>query len=60
MPPPVQVGTTFWSSLPDQIYWPMMALATLAAIVASQAVITGTFSILRQVRGRGKGGGRRT
>jgi K+ transporter len=27
----------------------MMVLATLAAIVASQAVITGTFSILRQV-----------
>ena len=46
---PSDVSITFWASLPSQIYWPMMVLATLAAIVASQAVITGTFSILRQV-----------
>lgn len=48
---PSNSATTFWSSLPGPIYWPMLVLATLAAIVASQAVITGTFSILRQVRG---------
>ena len=41
---------TFWASIPEPIFWPMLVLATLAAIVASQAVITGTFSIVRQVR----------
>ncbi|GAX79004.1 hypothetical protein CEUSTIGMA_g6444.t1 [Chlamydomonas eustigma] len=45
---PGDVSITFWASLPNSVYWPMVALATLAASVASQAVITGTFSILRQ------------
>ena len=41
-------GTTFWSSTPDSVYIPMVILATLAAIIASQALITGAFSIAQQ------------
>jgi len=50
---PTNVQTTFWSSVPERLFWPMLVLATLAAIVASQAVITGTFSIIRQATSLG-------
>ncbi|KFM26301.1 Potassium transporter 26 [Auxenochlorella protothecoides] len=40
--------TAFWSSVPKPIYWPMVVIATLAAILASQAMITGCFSIVQQ------------
>jgi K+ transporter len=30
------VEATFWSSIPDDFFWPMLVLATLAAVVASQ------------------------
>lgn len=32
----------------DAIYWPMFVVAVLAAIIASQAMISGTFSIVQQ------------
>ncbi|XP_048493908.1 putative potassium transporter 12 [Beta vulgaris subsp. vulgaris] len=32
----------------DSIYWPVFVVATLAAIVASQATISATFSIIKQ------------
>lgn len=32
----------------DKVVWPVVVIATLAAIVASQAVITATFSIIKQ------------
>ncbi|KAL5175064.1 Potassium transporter 11 [Glycine soja] len=38
----------FYRSIPDRIYWPVFIIATLAAIVASQATITATFSIIKQ------------
>ncbi|GMP71118.1 hypothetical protein CsSME_00029658 [Camellia sinensis var. sinensis] len=38
----------FYRSIPDRIYWPVFIVATLAAIVASQATITATFSIIKQ------------
>ncbi|XP_057510147.1 potassium transporter 11 isoform X1 [Actinidia eriantha] len=38
----------FYRSIPDSIYWPVFIVATLAAIVASQATITATFSIIKQ------------
>ena len=38
----------FFRMIPDVIYWPVLALATLAAIIASQAVITGAFSLTQQ------------
>ncbi|XP_043715100.1 potassium transporter 4-like [Telopea speciosissima] len=44
---------SFYPSIPDSIYWPMFVIATLAAIVGSQAVITATFSIIKQCHALG-------
>ena len=41
-------GNPFWLMVPDAAYWPVLVLATLAAIIASQAVITGAFSMTQQ------------
>jgi len=38
----------FWSMVPQAIYWPMLGLATAATVIASQAVITGAFSVTQQ------------
>ncbi|KAH7847816.1 hypothetical protein Vadar_030546 [Vaccinium darrowii] len=38
----------FYVSVPEIIRWPVLALAVLAAVVGSQAIITGTFSIIKQ------------
>ncbi len=38
----------FWDMVPEMAYWPVLVLATLATIIASQAVITGAFSMTRQ------------
>ena len=38
----------FYRLVPDWAQMPMVVLATLAAIIASQAVITGAFSVTRQ------------
>ncbi|MGV9008216.1 potassium transporter Kup [Brevundimonas sp.] len=38
----------FWSMVPEVIYWPMLGLATAATVIASQAVITGAFSVTQQ------------
>ncbi|XP_012573777.1 potassium transporter 10-like isoform X1 [Cicer arietinum] len=43
----------FYRSIPDKIYWPVFVIATLAAIVASQATITATFSIIKQALAHG-------
>ncbi|KAJ0526147.1 putative potassium transporter [Helianthus annuus] len=43
-----QVYDAFYRSIPESIYWPMYIVATLAAIVASQASISATFSIINQ------------
>ncbi|KAF0514690.1 potassium transporter [Gigaspora margarita] len=42
--------TTFWSSIPNNlvIYWFMLILATLTSIIAAQAMITATFSLIYQ------------
>lgn len=32
----------------EKLYWPIFVLATLAAMIASQAIITATFSIVKQ------------
>ncbi|XP_010260581.1 PREDICTED: potassium transporter 10-like [Nelumbo nucifera] len=42
------VKDAFYRSIPDGIYWPMFIIATAAAIVASQATISATFSIIKQ------------
>ncbi|XP_030498347.2 potassium transporter 6 [Cannabis sativa] len=41
-----QIG--FYVSVPENIRWPVLIIAVLAAIVGSQAIITGTFSIIKQ------------
>jgi KUP system potassium uptake protein len=38
----------FYSMVPDWSRWPVLILATLATIIASQAVISGTFSVAKQ------------
>ncbi|MFC3071237.1 potassium transporter Kup [Phenylobacterium soli] len=38
----------FYRMIPDPIYWPVLLLVTLATIIASQAVITGAFSMTQQ------------
>ncbi|XP_035836899.1 potassium transporter 10 isoform X2 [Helianthus annuus] len=47
------VYDAFYRSIPDRIYWPMFIVATLAAIVASQATISATFSIIKQANALG-------
>ncbi|KAL4319021.1 hypothetical protein GQ457_18G021350 [Hibiscus cannabinus] len=41
-----QVG--FYVSVPEKLRWPVLVIAILAAVVGSQAIITGTFSIIKQ------------
>ncbi|RDX60800.1 Potassium transporter 5, partial [Mucuna pruriens] len=42
------VSDTFYKSIPHHLYWPMFVIAVMAAIIASQAMISGTFSIIQQ------------
>jgi KUP system potassium uptake protein len=45
---PSTAGTLFYALVPSWLHYPMVALATIATIIASQAVISGVFSITRQ------------
>ncbi|CAN1225397.1 Potassium transporter 11 [Linum grandiflorum] len=47
------VVDAFYRSIPDRIYWPVFLVATAAAIVASQATISATFSIIKQANAHG-------
>ncbi|KAG4403092.1 hypothetical protein AAZX31_01G030600 [Glycine max] len=38
----------FYESVPEKLRWPVLVIAILAAVVGSQAIITGTFSIIKQ------------
>ncbi|KNA03435.1 hypothetical protein SOVF_209220 isoform A [Spinacia oleracea] len=38
----------FYKFIPSQVYWPMFVIATLAAVVASQSLISATFSLVKQ------------
>ncbi|KAG9457641.1 hypothetical protein H6P81_002149 [Aristolochia fimbriata] len=38
----------FYKFVPNCVYWPMFIIATLAAIVASQSLISATFSVIKQ------------
>ncbi|KAI4366976.1 hypothetical protein MLD38_022766 [Melastoma candidum] len=44
---------SFYDSIPGPFFWPVFVIATLAAIVGSQAVITATFSIVKQCNALG-------
>ncbi|XP_024526639.1 potassium transporter 1 isoform X1 [Selaginella moellendorffii] len=39
---------SFYKSIPKPVYWPVVVIATLASVVGSQAVISATFSIIKQ------------
>src|SRR5689334_108196 len=41
-------SNTFYALAPHWLHYPLVALATMATIIASQAVISGVFSITRQ------------
>ena len=45
---PLAIKNPFYVGVPEWGRWPMIALATAATVIASQAVITGAFSIARQ------------
>jgi KUP system potassium uptake protein len=45
---PAARANPFWQMVPDVAYWPIFILATLATVIASQAVITGAFSMTQQ------------
>lgn len=45
---PNDVLDTFYASIPETIYWPMFVVAVAAAIIASQAMISGAFAIISQ------------
>ncbi|XP_037496311.1 LOW QUALITY PROTEIN: potassium transporter 5 [Jatropha curcas] len=41
-------ASAFYSSIPKALYWPQFVLAILAAIIASQSLISASFSIVQQ------------
>jgi KUP system potassium uptake protein len=45
---PEAAAFAFFAPIPSWAHWPMVGLATAAAIIASQAVITGVFSMTQQ------------
>ena len=45
---PEMTGNPFFRIVPEWALYPMVALATVATIIASQAIITGSFSLTRQ------------
>ena len=48
---PTLIDNPFYHSVPDWAHWPMVVLATVATIIASQAIITGSFSLISQAIG---------
>ncbi|MCW4456182.1 potassium transporter Kup [Flavobacterium sp. MXW15] len=45
---PEAVKNPFYEAVPEWALYPMIVLATMAAVIASQSVITGAFSVSRQ------------
>ena len=45
---PAALKNPFFEAVPSWALYPMIVLATLAAVIASQAVITGAYSVARQ------------
>ncbi|KAF8402506.1 hypothetical protein HHK36_010591 [Tetracentron sinense] len=46
-----QIG--FYVSVPESVRWPVLIVAILASVVGSQAIISGTFSIINQSQSLG-------
>ncbi|XP_077223599.1 potassium transporter 7-like [Tasmannia lanceolata] len=47
------ISFSFYKSVPEPMFWPVFVMATLASIVASQSVISATFSIIKQCHALG-------
>ncbi|XP_010653300.1 putative potassium transporter 12 isoform X1 [Vitis vinifera] len=45
---PHSTGRIFYDCVPDGLFWPVFVIATLAAMIASQAMISATFSCIKQ------------
>jgi KUP system potassium uptake protein len=45
---PANASNPFYSLVPDNLIYPMAALSTIATVIASQALISGVFSLTRQ------------
>ncbi|CAN7328062.1 potassium transporter Kup [Brevundimonas sp. LjRoot202] len=45
---PAALANPFWKMVPEFAYWPVLIMATIATVIASQAVITGAFSVTQQ------------
>ncbi|CAI0544507.1 unnamed protein product [Linum tenue] len=50
---PHLVADAFFKSIPGTLYWPVFVVAILASVIASQALISGTFSIVQQSHSMG-------
>jgi potassium uptake protein len=48
---PTLVDNPFYHAVPNWAHWPMVVLATAATIIASQAIITGSYSLISQAIG---------
>lgn len=46
---PEDLSLLFYKSVPEWFFWPELILATVATIIASQAMISGVFSLINQV-----------
>ncbi len=46
--PPAEQSQLFYSMVPHALLYPMVALATIATVIASQALISGAFSLTSQ------------
>ncbi|MED6171967.1 putative potassium transporter 12 [Stylosanthes scabra] len=45
---PHSYSRIFYDSVPESLFWPVFVVATLAAMIASQAMISATFSCVKQ------------
>lgn len=45
---PTSVERVFYDSIPAGLFWPIFVIATIAAIIASQAMISASFSCVKQ------------
>ena len=50
---PDLIANSFYNAGPQWARWPLIVLATLATIIASQAIITGVFSLISQAASLG-------
>jgi len=45
---PQQAAQSFYASVPYPVFYPMLVLASLSTLIASQSVISGAFSLVHQ------------